>query len=91
VNETSPKGDKRFKSIAYCRIAGTTAGSSAYQVMIKADAPMTEEQATLLKQLATDAFEPEAFRPHLTRSEAAQRIAVLRAKLKLQDGPPHTF
>jgi hypothetical protein len=59
--------------------------------MIKADTPMTEEQASLLKQLAIDAFEPEAFRPHLTQNEAAQRIAVLRAKLKLQDGPPHTL
>jgi hypothetical protein len=59
--------------------------------MIESDAPMTEEQAALLKQLAIDAFEPEAFYPHLTRSEAAQRIAVLKAKLKLQNGPPHTF
>jgi hypothetical protein len=59
--------------------------------MVKADAPMTEEQAALLKQLAIDAYEPEAFRLHLTQSEAAERIAVLRAKLKLQDGPPHTL
>ena len=70
--------------------------SAAYQGMTdtfvaKAGAPVTEEQVALLKQLAIDAFEPDAFRPHLTQSEAAQRIAALRAKLTLQDGPPHTL
>ena len=52
---------------------------------------MTEEQVALLKQLAIDAFEPDAFSLRLTRSEAMQRIAALRAKLRLQDGPPHTL
>jgi hypothetical protein len=56
-----------------------------------ADAPMTAEQAALLERLARDAFEPEAFSPHLTRGEAQRRIAMLNAKLKLQDGPPHTL
>lgn len=57
----------------------------------KADGPMTEEQVDLLKKLAIDAFEPDAFSRRLTRSEAVQRIAALRAKLNLQDGPPHTL
>jgi hypothetical protein len=51
---------------------------------------MTEEQSSLLKALATDALEPDAFRPRLSRSEAACRINALRAKLRLMDGPPHT-
>ena len=33
----------------------------------------------------------ERFQPNLTRAEAALRIAVLTAKLKLLDGPPHTL
>jgi len=58
---------------------------------IEANAPMTAGQAQRLKQLAHDSFELEAFRPHLTQGEATQRIAALEAKLKLQDGPPHTL
>jgi hypothetical protein len=54
-------------------------------------APMTVEQAALLKRLAGDAYEPEAFSPTLTRAEAQRRIVVLNAKLKLQDEPPHTL
>ncbi len=56
-----------------------------------ADTPMSAEQRTLLQQLARDAYEPEAFAPQLTRAEAARRIAMLQAKLKLQDEPPHTL
>ena len=52
---------------------------------------MTAEQAALLERLARAAFEPEAFSPHLTRGEAQRRIVPLNAKLKLQDGPPHTL
>lgn len=55
-----------------------------------ADAPMTAEQAVVLKQLAHDAYDLEAFGPHLTQSEAERRILTLRAKLKLQSEPPHT-
>ena len=44
-----------------------------------------------MKRLAQDAFEPDAFRPNLTRAEADERIAMLKAKLKLLDGPPHTL
>jgi Protein of unknown function (DUF3072) len=53
--------------------------------------PMTEEQASRLKLLAEQAFELEAFKPTLDRGEAARRIAALQAKLRLQDGPPHTL
>lgn len=53
-------------------------------------APMTSEQAALLKRLSQDAYDVEAFAPHLSQAEAARRIAGLRAKLKLQSEPPHT-
>jgi hypothetical protein len=52
---------------------------------------MTTEQATLLRKLAFDAYEPEAFRPNLTKAEAALRIDMLQAKLKLMSEPPHTL
>jgi Protein of unknown function (DUF3072) len=39
------------------------------------DAPMTAEQAALLKQLAHEAYEPDAFKPHL--KNAMERAAVL--------------
>jgi hypothetical protein len=52
---------------------------------------MTAEQAALLKKLAHEAYEPEAFKPNLSPTEAALRIAVLQAKLKLLDGPPHVL
>jgi Protein of unknown function (DUF3072) len=51
---------------------------------------MTIEQAKLLKQLAQETYEPQAFKPNLTRAEAARRMTTLRAKLKLQGEPPHT-
>ncbi len=52
---------------------------------------MTVEQAATLKRLAEAAYELEAFQPNLTRAEADLRIAMLTAKLKLLDGPPHTL
>jgi len=52
---------------------------------------MTPEQARLLRQLAFDVYEPEAFAPNLTQAEAEQRIQALRAKLKLMSEPPHTL
>ena len=55
-----------------------------------AGAPMTEEQIELLKQLAHDAYDFQAFSAHLTRTEAERRIVTLKAKLKLQGEPPHT-
>ena len=56
-----------------------------------ADQPMSAEQERELRQLAYAAYEPEAYSRNMTRSDAAQRIAMLRAKLKLLDGPPHTL
>jgi len=53
--------------------------------------PMTPTQASDLKRLSEDAREPEAFRTKLTEAEAAVRIEALKAKLRLQDGPPHTL
>jgi hypothetical protein len=52
---------------------------------------MTATQSVVLRKLAFDAYEPEAFQRHLTQTEAEQRINMLRAKLKLMDGPPHTL
>jgi len=51
---------------------------------------MTPKQASLLRKLAFDAYEPEAFSSELTAAEAEQRIEVLQAKLKLMSEPPHT-
>jgi hypothetical protein len=50
---------------------------------------MTAEQAATLKRLAEAAYDHAAFKLNLTRAEAEQRIAILTAKLKLLDGPPH--
>jgi len=56
-----------------------------------ANRPMTAEQAATLKRLAEAAYELDAFKPNLTRDEADLRIAMLTAKLKLLDEPPHTL
>jgi hypothetical protein len=53
--------------------------------------PMTPAQGARLKVLSEEAFEPEAFNARLTRGQAELRIETLSAKLKLQDGPPHTL
>ena len=58
---------------------------------MSANQPMTPEQAATLKRLAEAAYELETFQPNLTRAEADLRIAMLTAKLKLIDGPPHTL
>jgi hypothetical protein len=52
---------------------------------------MTAEQAATLKSLAHAAYELDAVKPNLTRTEADICIAMLTAKLKLLDGPPHTL
>ena len=52
---------------------------------------MTAAQAATLKGLAQAAYELDAFKPNLTRTEAEIRIAMLTAKLKLLNGPPHTL
>jgi hypothetical protein len=52
---------------------------------------MSVKQADELRRLARDGYELEAFQPRLTRAEAQRRIAMLTAKLKLMDEPPHTL
>jgi hypothetical protein len=52
---------------------------------------MTAAQSALLRRLAVQGYEPEAFSVRLTQAEAGKRIAMLQAKLKLMDGPPHTL
>ncbi len=52
---------------------------------------MTIGQAKLLKHLAQEAYEPQAFKRNLTQAEAARRISALSAKIKLQGEPPHTL
>jgi len=44
-----------------------------------------------LQDLAESAYELEAFQPNLTCAEADLRTALLTAKFKLLDGPPHTL
>jgi len=60
-------------------------------MMMTDNGPMTGEQAATLKRFAKDAYELDAYKPNLTRAEADIRIAMLTAKLKLLDGPPHTL
>jgi DUF3072 family protein len=55
----------------------------------KSEPRMSTEQAAVLRKLAFDAYEPEAFSPNLTEAEAQQRIDVLQAKMKLMGEPPH--
>jgi hypothetical protein len=52
---------------------------------------MTAAQATVLKKLAEAAYDLDAYKTSLTRAQAEIRIAMLTAKLKLLDGPPHTL
>jgi hypothetical protein len=51
--------------------------------------PMTGAQASYLKTLSEEARDPQAFDETLSKAEASKRINALKAKLKLQDGPPH--
>ena len=52
---------------------------------------MAEDQLKVLKQLAQNSFELDAFDPNLTREQIEWRIAALKAKLILLDEPPHTL
>jgi len=61
------------------------------QNAVSGDEPMTQAQARQLKALSMEAFELDAFRPALSKAEATRRIDALRAKLVLQDAPPHTL
>lgn len=53
--------------------------------------PMTTDQLKVLKQLAQNNYEIDAYSPNLTRDQIEWRIAALKAKLKLLDEPPHTL
>ena len=48
------------------------------------------KKPNVVGQMTFDAYEPEAFSPNLTKAEAARRIDMLQAKLKLMSEPPHT-
>jgi hypothetical protein len=52
---------------------------------------MTAQRVAPVRQLVLDSHEPKAFSPPSTQTEAAMRIAMLQAKLKLQDVTPHTL
>lgn len=52
--------------------------------------PMTADQAALLKKLAREAYDLDAFSARLTEVEASRRIAMLQAKLQRLSEPPHT-
>ena len=65
--------------------------SSRKRQPMTADGIMTAAQAATLKRLTQAAYELDAFKPNLTRTEADKRITMLTAKLKLLDGPPHTL
>jgi hypothetical protein len=58
---------------------------------VSGDEPMTGAQASYLKTLSEEAREPQAFKSNLTKAEASRRIDALKAKLRLQDEPPHTL
>jgi hypothetical protein len=97
----SPKRAKGFKRLIISANAEPLDSVEGYWLVMPVepaqtaaivnDAPMTAEQATVLKKLAADTFELEAFSPNLTQAEAQRRIATLNAKLALLDEPPHTL
>jgi len=79
---------QRLKTESFTPVlGGSIAGSQGGELP---EPQMTSQQDALLKQLAHDAYDLQAYRPSLTRSEAERRIATLQAKLKLQGSPPHT-
>jgi len=43
---------------------------------------MTPEQAKLLRRLAAEAGEPDAYKDHLSEMQATERIDILLGKLK---------
>ncbi len=59
--------------------------------LLSTEPPMAEDQLKVLKQLAQNSFELDAFDPNLTREQIEWRIAALKAKLILLDEPPHTL
>lgn len=49
---------------------------------------MTPDQAVLLRQLAIEAYDADAFEERITRLDVEFRIALLRAKLRRIGEPP---
>jgi hypothetical protein len=93
---TATAGSATRNAKVYPDPASNTADSASSTVKdpgdwVSGDAPMTGAQAAYLKTLSEQALEPDAFSTKLTKAEASRRIEALKAKLKLQDGPPHTL
>ncbi|MFZ5734393.1 MAG: DUF3072 domain-containing protein [Pseudomonadota bacterium] len=51
----------------------------------RVEGPMTKAQATTLKSLSVEAYQPRQFANDLTREEATRRINALRAEIALAD------
>jgi Protein of unknown function (DUF3072) len=86
-----PTGEGPNKRVACVKEQiGSRHGYADMPSKSKVVAQMTAEQAALLRKIAFDAYEPEAFSPNLTKAEAERRIDMLKAKLKLMGEPPHT-
>ena len=49
------------------------------------DAPMTRNQAEMLRSLSIEAYQPKQFAEDLSAAEAAQRIEALRREIALAD------
>jgi hypothetical protein len=82
---------RRGKDELSSRNEGSTACLYRAAQPMTDDRSMTAAQKATLKRLAQAAYELDAFKPNLTHTEADERIAMLTAKLKLLDGPPHTL
>ena len=65
---------QRSKSLPTDRVVSSDASAAP-------DQPMGKAEAVLLKALAEEAADPEAFDETLTRAEAARRIVALKARL----------
>ena len=49
------------------------------------DAPMTRNQAEVLRSLSIEAYQPKEFAEDLSAAEAARRIEALRREIALAD------
>jgi len=49
------------------------------------DAPMTRNQAEILRSLSIEAYQPRQFAEDLSAAEAARRIEALRREIALAD------
>lgn len=89
--KSAPSYRRRYKCVACAEEQiGFRHGYGDMPSKSKVVDQMTAEQAALLRKIAFDAYEPDAFSPNLTKAEAERRIDMLKAKLKLMGEPPHT-